>query len=574
MEKKRNSWIEVIPFGGADTVTGSRFLVRLFGGKKHYLVDAGLFMGKCSKKLNENIGGLAKKIDAIFVTHAHVDHVGALPFLQRLGYRGPIYATAPVKRLCDIVLPDAARIQETENLHIVKKSGLTNKELISAAGLAPLYTVANATEVMKQFVIVERGDTIRIDDYLEVTFYNAGHHLGSCSIMLDLDNGEEHFRLYFSGDIGQSNSILKQRRDSFKEDVDFVVMETTYADREHSDKSICWSELREVVANSIKDGGNVIFPSLTVGRTQEMLYHYYKDMTENDDWVAQVFRKTPVVVDSCMAVQATGIFKEFPDEFKSSVAKMLENERNNPFSFPQLTMVLDADDSKQVTQEWNNYIVFSGAGMCNAGRVLYHLEKDIKNPKSAIVFTCFQAEGTLGRRIVEGASEVKIHGVVYPVRAKIACANAFSAHVDKHGLVKWLSRIDSGYKLFLAHGEPSAQESFKQGLVERGLFAEDDVELMQYGTVYHLYKGGFETSQLSIPGNRQLQNKNESDGVKKILMLVEKMRDQVEDAFDDSPDLEIWRVLNELEQEISKLKADKKAKFRGKFNQYRSGRRR
>lgn len=557
MKNYFNSWVRLVPFGGADTVTGACYLLTVVvaGKERHYLVDCGLYSRKNSRKMNTNICSMIDKISAVFVTHAHIDHTGRLPLLYKYGYRGPVYATEPVKALSKIMLPDSARIQEYDYIHTIKRLGITSKELVKATGMEPLYTVRDAVECLDLFVPVERGNEIKVDDYISVCFYNAGHGIGSSSIMVTIDNGMETFRIYFSGDLGQNNAILKQRRDTFKEDVDFVVMESTYADRIHRERKESWKELRELVANTILKGGNVILPVFAVGRTQEMLYLYYEDMMENNDWVADVFRRTPVYIDSCMACQATEQFKKFPEEFKAPVAKQLREKGNNLFYFPQLTIVQDAADSKKFTQQNNNYIVFSAAGMCNAGRVLYHLEKDIGNPNSAVIFTGFQAEGTLGRRIIDGDKIVRIHGEEHYVQAKIASINAFSAHVDQEGLVKWLSKIEKGYTLFLAHGEPLPQNKLRTKLIEEGIVEEEKVDLLACGKMYYLRKDGYDISTFSFKVDERGIQSADNHGNRKTTLMIEKIRDAIVDALEDMWSPELLRMIDELESEMKRIKS-------------------
>lgn len=562
MTDAHSSWIKVTPYGGANTVTGSCYLVEatIYGKKRNYLVDCGLFSEKDKNKLNTNIAKIANSIEAVFVTHAHIDHIGRLPYLYKLGYRGKIYSTEPVKRLSKILLLDSANIQEREYLQVIQKLKVKNQSFINEMGIKPLYAVFDAEAVMELFSVVEKGREIAVDDYVKVCFYNAGHALGSASIMLTINNGHETYRLYFSGDIGQSNPLLKKRVDSYKKDVDFVFMESTYGSRSHPKRSESWRQLRELVANTILEGGNVIFPAFAVGRTQEILYLYYKDMMENDDWVTDVFKKTPVFVDSNMAVQATREYKKFIGEFKDNVKKLITNSKSTPFDFPQLTMIEEAKDSKELMTR-DNYIVFSAAGMCNAGRVIYHLEKDLPNPKSAVIFTGYQAYGTLGRQIIDGATSVKIHSKDVPIKAKVASINGFSAHADSAGLIKWLGKIQSGYTLFLEHGEPEAQEVLKDKLIARGYFSEDKIELMELGKSYSLYKGGYQVREADVQKSENCHDETDITIDQKLCDL-ERMRNFLANTPTSALDSETIRILKALETRveltITKTKKSKK----------------
>ena len=576
MSESNSSWVTLTPFGGADTVTGSCHLVKVNarGGEKYYLVDCGAFSGKDGRRINMNISHLANKIDAVFITHAHVDHTGRLPYLYKLGYRGPIYATRAVRELSKLMLLDSARIQEQDYKLLVKKLGLKNKRLMKGIGVEPLYSQEDAIDVIDQFVDVERGETIKVDDTLEVCYYNAGHALGSASIMLMLNNGEETYKVYFSGDLGQNNTILKRRKDSPKKDVDVVVMESTYAGRFQGDKVSTWQEIRKTISDTITKGGNVIFPTFAVGRTQEILYLYYKDMMENSDEIAKVFRKTPVFVDSTLAVNATECFKKFKEEFSTPVRRFLNNKENNPFYFPQLTMISEAEGSKRVTSEENNYVVFSAAGMCNAGRVLYHLAKDLPNPDSTIIFTGFQADGTLGREIVSGVKEVKIHGETIPVRAKIVFMNAFSAHVDQDGLINWLTKIHGNYTLFLSHGEPDRQIFFRQEIATKGVVDYDRIALMSYGKEYHIKKGGYDVTTFSKGSEHIFIDKDISVNKKAKIDEIEQIIEYVRGIVADEFDAETMKFIYGLERRLRRDKAKlKKKKRQGKPNRAKRGRR-
>lgn len=560
------SWIKYTPYGGAGRVTGSchHFEVTLKDGTKDYALEAGLFAGKYGRKHNTNIAHLAYKLDAAFATHAHVDHIGRFPYLYKLGYRGPIYATEPVIDLAINVLPDAGKIQEENYKYFLQKSGIRNKTILAEVGLEPLYTSKDATDTLSLFRTVERGKVVKVDECLEVTFYNAGHGLGSSSILLNFNNGEETYRVFYSGDIGQNNPILKKRVDSMKKDIDLVIMESTYADRDHTSREDDYKLYRETLAETYLNGGNSIIPAFTSGRTQELWYLSHNDMISNDDEIAQTLKKIPFYVDTFLGVSSTHVYARHPEEFKASAARAMKNPKTNPFYYPNLHFCQEQDDSKDLTMHHNNYAVFSAAGMCTAGRILYHLEKDLPNPKSAVIIPGYQAEGTLGRLLVEGAKQVKIHGEVVNVRAKIVHLTGFSAHADRNELKKWLAQFEKGtYILGLAHGEPYPQQILKDDLAKSGIIEADKVELLSYGKTYHLYKGGYDITTFSVENDEPIVKVEQYEMIKKQdICKMEDVRDAIRSVWDDPFDAHALQLLGKLEQEI--LAEIKKAKYQRK----------
>lgn len=460
------SWIKERSFGGADCVPGSCHMVTVTidDYDYNYLVDCGMFQGRIARKhpeLNFNLRPYTCDISAIFLTHAHIDHIGRVPAMYKWGYRNPIYATAPVVELAGIMLEDSAKIQLSDYAAMVKKELSKKYRGEEYNEVELLYEVKDAIDVMEQFVPVEREEEIEISPFLTVTFYDVGHGLGSSSIKLCFNNGEETCTLLFSGDLGNANNpLLKVPDFKYHCGIDAVFVETTYAGRFHGSQKENWGAIREEIAKTIVSGGRVIIPAFAVGRTQELLYLFYEDMANCDDCVSAIFRKTKFYVDSVLAVAATRIFMKFPGEFNSKIMEMAENNKS-PFQFPNLQLVELKEDSIELQNSGEPCIIISAAGMCDAGRVVFHLQKVIEEPNNAIVITGYQSETTLGRRLLDGEKVVNICKKQYHVRAKILFIDTLSGHADQSGIIKWLGNIERGYELFLIHGEPEAQQKFK-----------------------------------------------------------------------------------------------------------------
>ena len=462
-------WIKVSSFGGANSVTGSCHMitVTIDEWQYHYLVDCGMFQGRIARKqpeLNFNLRPYACDISAIFVTHAHIDHIGRIPAMYKWGYRNPIYATAPVVELSAIMLEDSAKIQLSDYSTMVKKELSKKYRGEEYKEVELLYELTDAIDVMDQFVPVEREKEIEVTPFLTVTFYDVGHGLGSSAIKLCFNNGEETCNLLFSGDLGNlSNPILKTPEYEYHCDIDAVFVETTYAGRYHSSKEENWGMVREEIAKTILAGGRVIVPAFAVGRTQELLYLFYEDMTQKNDYISEIFRKTKFYVDSMLAVAATRVFMKFPEEFNSKIREMSENSKS-PFYFSNLELVELKEKSIELQNGRQPCIIISAAGMCDAGRVIFHLKEAIEKPENLVVLTGYQSEGTLGRRLIDGEKIVNIAKKQCHVRAKITSINTLSGHADQNGIINWLRNIEPGYELFLIHGEPEAQQEFKKFL--------------------------------------------------------------------------------------------------------------
>lgn len=439
--------------GAAHTVTGSCYLLQT--GDESYLVDCGMFQGaKRIRELNnEEFPFHPADIQAIFLTHAHVDHCGLIPRLVREGSRGRIYATKSTCDLVSIMLPDSAHIQESDAEMLTRKGRRRGDAPTEA-----LYTLDDAMEALKYFSPVSYEEPLKVSDSLSVTYHDAGHILGSAILDMAVTEGDKTTKLVFSGDLGQPGQpIIK---DPFHvKGADFVFVESTYGDRLHQiyDKE---SALLEIINDTMDRGGNVIIPSFAVGRTQTLLYYFYTM------WKAgRLDGDIPIILDSPLAIKATRIFlKNFQDFDDETIA--LFSKEHSTMRFPQLKISETAAESRALNSEEGSAIILSASGMADAGRILHHLKHNLWRTESTILFVGYQAEGSLGRRLVDGIKRVRILGEEVAVKAQIKMLDGFSAHADQNQLADWMESIrdPKPAKVFIVHGEGHAQEALKDRL--------------------------------------------------------------------------------------------------------------
>lgn len=440
--------MEIQFLGGARTVTGSCYLIDT--GEYKILVDCGLFQGKKLQELNQVSPQVnPREISAVLLTHAHIDHSGLLPKFCKDGYTGPIYATSTTVDLCSILLPDSGHIQELEAEWANRKRKRKGRPLQS-----PLYTEKDARKCLRQFKGMEYGEKQEILPGIQVRFQDAGHILGSAIIEIWIDNGEK-VKLVFSGDLGKSKQAIV-KDPTIIEDADYVFIESTYGDRLHKQGLDPKTMLKEIIQRMQKEGGNIIIPAFAVGRTQEIIYNLTELLQEGE------IAPLPVFIDSPLAIEATKIFQENTRVFDAESHEHMKNGIN-PLSFPGLQFIVTAEESQKLNRFTSGSIIISGSGMCEAGRIKHHLKHHLWRPKSHIVFVGYQAEGTLGRRIVDGAKRVRIFGEEIKVAAHIHNIEGFSAHADKNELLQWLSQFKSKIKeVFVIHGEEKASLQFAE----------------------------------------------------------------------------------------------------------------
>lgn len=439
--------------GAAKTVTGSCFFVETRNTK--FLVDCGMFQGHSKENaLNEEeFPFKPSEIDFIFLTHAHIDHSGRIPKIYLDGFKGEIITTKATKELCAIMLPDSGHIQEFENEWENRKRIRAGKPPVD-----PLYTTKDAVAAMQLFQSVLYGEVLKVNEEIKVRFNDAGHILGSSIIeMWICENGKET-KIVFSGDLGNKDiPILKDP--SIIEGADYLVIESTYGNRLHKDAKNKVEEFVDIIDSTLQKGGNVIIPSFAVGRTQEIIYELNKERDKYHDKMKKLF-KTPVFVDSPLAISATEVFRQNLDCYDEEARAYIENG-DNPLDFPGLQFTRTAEESRGLNERKESSIIISASGMCEAGRIKHHLKHNLWRKESTILFVGYQAQGTLGRKIVEGAKKVKIFGEDISINARIEVIEGFSGHADKDGLLEWIGRFNrKPAKIFIVHGEEESMAEF------------------------------------------------------------------------------------------------------------------
>lgn len=439
-------------FYGADRcVTGSCHCLEING--KRILVDCGLQQGR-DELDNAVFAFNPGDIDILLVTHAHIDHTGRIPLMVKRGFTGRILTTRVTADLMRIMLLDSAHIQESDAEYRNRKGERAGREPVE-----PLYTAEDAMNVFKFLTVCEYGQSVELCEGVSAVFTDAGHLLGSASITLELDEGGVHKTLVFSGDIGNVDQPIIRDPQLLKK-ADYVVMESTYGDRNHKDEDISDQELADAIAYSYSKGEKVIIPAFAVERTQEILYCLHILQSKG-----KLPADMPVFVDSPLAIRATEVFRRNRELFDEDAQKML-HQGDDPFELPNLRYTLDAAESQSINDYKGPAIIISASGMCNAGRVRHHLKHNIWKPGASIVFVGYQAVGTPGRKIVEKASKITLFGEDMDIAARIYTINGFSAHAGQDQLLSWLEPlVHDKANVVLVHGEEKAQTTLS-GLIK------------------------------------------------------------------------------------------------------------
>lgn len=445
--------MKIIFLGATHEVTGSCYYLE--GAGRKFLVDCGMEQGPNYYE-NEDLPVAPGDLDFVLLTHAHMDHSGNLPALYAKGFQGPVYATDATCNLCDIMLRDSAHIQLFEAEWRNRKGRRQGKE-----EFVPAYTMEDALGVLKNFVECPYDRVIHPAEGISVRFVDAGHLLGSSSIEVKITEEGQEKTIVFSGDIGNTNQPLI-RDPQYLHNADYVVMESTYGDRSHGERPDYVRLLAEVIQETFDRGGNLVIPSFAVGRTQEMLYFIRQIKEERLIYGHDGFK---VYVDSPLANEATSIFAEHTYDCYDEEAMELIHKGINPLSFPGLKTSITSDDSKAINFDEDCKVIISASGMCDAGRIKHHLKHNLWNEKNTILFVGYQAIGTLGRSLLEGATDIKLFGEPVHVAAKILQMPGISGHADVNGLLDWAKAFEGKpKKVFVTHGEDSVTEIFAKRL--------------------------------------------------------------------------------------------------------------
>jgi metallo-beta-lactamase family protein len=441
-------------FGGAQNVTGSRYLLETETQK--VLVDCGLYQERELLHRNwESFSVEPASLDAVLLTHAHLDHCGLLPRLVKEGFKKPIYCTSATAEIAGISLLDAAKMQEEDAAFKKKRHEREGRR--GPYPELPLYTSGDAKATMPLFSAVDYGQSVQLGPDLSATFYNAGHVLGSAMIKLDIRSGDQVETVIFSVDIGRWQDPILEQPTLF-DTADYIIVESTYGGAAHETEEQAAQRLTQIINDTIKAGGNIVIPSFALERAQNVLYYINRSLLAHQ--IPNLF----VFLDSPMAVDITAVFSHHPELLNQTIRGMIAAGQS-PFEFPELTLVTSTEQSKAINNIKGSSIIIAGSGMATGGRIKHHLVNNITRPESSIVFVGYQAENTLGRQIVDGTKEVRILGQNYPVLARIEKLDGFSAHADSDELLKWLSAFKQPpQRLFIVHSEPAIAQKFA-GLV-------------------------------------------------------------------------------------------------------------
>jgi metallo-beta-lactamase family protein len=465
--------ISFYSLGGAGEVTGSKHMLEVDG--RLFLIDCGAFQGRRAEadRKNRDFGVPADKIEAVILTHGHFDHCGLLPLLTKKGFKGNIYATPATRDIASLVMMDSAKIQARDAQYLGHKAAKKGESF----NWEPLYTEQDAIQAASQMVTISYHRPIWIGNNVKLEFYDAGHILGSSMAFITIvkEDGTET-RIAYTGDLGRKGKPIIRDPDLLPA-ADYIVLESTYGNRLHESTDDALAKLRDVAQRAVYSKGKILIPAFAVERTQELVYFFHKLV--DDKSIPDI----PIYVDSPMATNATTIFQVHPECYDQETKDAFVKHHKNPFGFSSLRFTMSVDESKSLNNMQGPLVIISADGMCEAGRIQHHLINNIEDPNTTILIVGYMAEHTLGRRIRERESEVKIHGEWFKLKARVEAINAFSAHADYQEMGEWLKAIDTSRlkNILLVHGEAKVQTTFKNWLNEQGW---KNVDIVKYGHTY------------------------------------------------------------------------------------------
>ena len=526
--------------GAAKTVTGSCYLIEAKECK--FLVDCGMFQGRSKEQaMNEEAFPFnPADLDFVVLTHAHIDHSGRIPKLYNDGFKGKVYATKPTVELCAIMLPDSGHIQEFENEWHNRK-----RERAGLPPEKPLYTFQNAVDSIQLFQSVSYGEVLKLHEGVRVRFNDAGHILGSSIVELWIGENSDETKIVFSGDLGNKGMPIL-RDPTIIESADYLVVESTYGNRLHADTNSKLDRFVNIISDTVDKGGNIVIPSFAVGRAQEIIYELNKQLDKKSDQYKKMIN-IPVFVDSPLTVSATQVFRNNLDCFDEEARKYIENG-DNPLDFPGLQFTNSADESRALNDRKDSIIIISASGMCEAGRIKHHLKHNLWRKESSVVFVGYQAEGTLGRKLVDGAKRVKIFGEDISVNARIEMIEGFSGHADRKGLLDWIGGFNrKPGKIFIVHGEEASMSEFS-GSIEQKFGIETVIP--SKGDSFIIDRKSFYESE-GRTGGKAVYSHSRLE----VLDMLERLREELDEASNI--------VKNELKNEKDELEIDElKARLR------------
>ncbi len=484
--------ITIYSLGAAEEVTGSKHIFEVDG--RIFMVDCGAFQGKRKEadQKNRKFEVPVDKLECVILTHAHYDHCGLLPLLPKNGFMGNIYATPASRDLANLIMMDSARIQARDAEYLRKQAARKGEKFT----WKPLFTETDVVKTANQIVTLSYNRKMYIAPDVELEFFDAGHILGSALANVTIkgqkrnsfwkklfgnskNTNDDEVRILYTGDLGRNNKPIIRDPEVHVPAPDYIVLESTYGNRLHEDSQIAMDELARIVRKAVKRSGKIIIPSFAIERTQELVYYFHILVDQGK------IPEIPIYVDSPMATNATGIFQVHPECYDKETHEAFLKHHKNPFGFNSLSFVQSVEESKALNEKEGPMVIISADGMCEAGRILHHLANNISDSNNQVLLVGYMAENTLGRRLKNGESEVRIMGDWYRVNAEIQQINAFSAHADYSECLAWLNSIDTSRlkKIFLVHGEPDAQSAFQTYLKENGY---PKVQIVKYGESYDL----------------------------------------------------------------------------------------